>query len=146
MKSVKENILKRTRNTNIDLLKLCASIGVIGLHTFKYDAAPILYYLCCFSVPVFFMVSGYFLLNRATSTGGGGFHLKNSLHNTNSSFMEHNTLFDIFIRYSYWKKYIRIFDNILNNTNFKKPFTKGKNVAFLVFRCINLNISVSVFI
>ena len=76
MNSTEENILKRTRNTNIDLLKLCASIGVIGLHTFKYDAAPILYYLCCFSVPVFFMVSGYFLLNRATSTGGGYFTSK----------------------------------------------------------------------
>ena len=60
MNSTEENILKRTRNTNIDLLKLCASIGVIGLHTFKYDAAPILYYLCCFSVPVFFMVSAGF--------------------------------------------------------------------------------------
>ncbi len=64
-------------------------------------------------------------------TYGGVLYLKNSLHNTNSSFMEHNTLFDIFIRYCYWKRNIQIFDNILNNTNFKKPFTKGKNVAFL---------------
>ena len=71
MKSAKENILKHTHNTNIDLLKLCACIGVIGLHTFKYDAAPILYYLCCFSVPVFFMVSGYFSLNKAIPTGEG---------------------------------------------------------------------------
>ncbi len=101
MNSTEENILKRTRNTNIDLLKLCASIGVIGLHTFKYDAAPILYYLCCFSVPVFFMVSGYFSLNKAIPTGGGVLYQENNICITDCNFMEHNTIFDIFIRYSY---------------------------------------------
>ncbi len=53
MKSTKDDIHKHAHNTNIDLLKLYACIGVIGLHTFKYDAAPMLYYLCCFSVPTF---------------------------------------------------------------------------------------------
>ena len=70
MKSVKENILKRTRNTNIDLLKLCASIGVIGLHTFKYDAAPILYYLCCF-LYLYFYGKWIFFIKQGHVYGGG---------------------------------------------------------------------------
>ena len=44
-----------------------ACIAVVGLHTFPKDLSTVtasLYYLCGFAVPVFFMSSGYFLLNR----------------------------------------------------------------------------------
>lgn len=55
------------RNCNIDFIKVIACIAVVGLHTFPKDlstTAASLYYLCGFAVPMFFMSSGYFLLNR----------------------------------------------------------------------------------
>lgn len=54
------------RNVNLDLIRLACCIGVVGLHT-MYRDEPILnlgYYLCGFSIPCFFMTSGYVLLNR----------------------------------------------------------------------------------
>lgn len=57
----------KERNYNIDLLKVFACIAVVGLHTLHKDISVInstLYYLCGFAVPVFFVSSGYFLLNR----------------------------------------------------------------------------------
>lgn len=56
----------KERNCNMDLLKLIACIAVIGLHTFS--TGKILYYLCGFAVPIFFMVSGYFLLDKQDVT------------------------------------------------------------------------------
>ena len=58
---------KAGRNRQVDLLKIIACIGVVGLHTFWIEGSAVsaaLYYLCGFAVPVFFMSSGYFLLNR----------------------------------------------------------------------------------
>ena len=57
----------KSRNLNLDLLKLIACTAVIGLHIhIKHDStvARTLYYLCTFGVPVFFMTTGYLLLDR----------------------------------------------------------------------------------
>ena len=56
-----------TRNNNIDLIKLYACICVVALHTISKDLSSIttvIYYLSGVAVPLFFMSSGYFLLNR----------------------------------------------------------------------------------
>lgn len=58
--------MMKERNCNMDLLKLIACMAVIGLHTFS--RGKILYYSCGFAVPIFFMVSGYFLLNKQDVT------------------------------------------------------------------------------
>ncbi|MBO5208007.1 MAG: acyltransferase family protein [Lachnospiraceae bacterium] len=55
------------RNCNLDLIKLVACIAVIGLHTFMPNVMS-LYFLCGFAVPLFFMTSGYFLLNKKEVT------------------------------------------------------------------------------
>ena len=55
------------RNINLDVIRLMACIAVVGLHTFKCDIScfnSVLYYLCGYAIPVFFMSSGYILLNR----------------------------------------------------------------------------------
>ena len=55
------------RNYNVDFIRVMACSAVVGLHTFPKDLSTVtasLYYLCGFAVPVFFMSSGYFLLNR----------------------------------------------------------------------------------
>ena len=60
-------ILPNKRNCNIDLIKVVACIAVVGLHTLPKDLSIMtasLYYLCGFAVPLFFMSSGFFLLNR----------------------------------------------------------------------------------
>lgn len=65
------NSFGESRNCNIDLMKIVACIAVVGIHTFPRDLSEItalLYYLCGFAVPVFFMSSGYFLLNRGPVT------------------------------------------------------------------------------
>lgn len=62
-----EKSAQKTRNYNVDLLKLTACIAVIGLHTMQRDISVInalLYYLCGFAIPVFFLSSGFILLNR----------------------------------------------------------------------------------
>ena len=56
-----------TRNNNIDLIKLYACICVVALHTIPKDLSAVtttIYYLSGVAVPLFFMSSGYFLLNR----------------------------------------------------------------------------------
>lgn len=58
---------EHVRNYNIDLLKLISCIAVVGLHVIPKDYNTLsnaMYYLCGFAVPIFFMTSGYFLLNR----------------------------------------------------------------------------------
>lgn len=57
----------KSRDYNIDLLKIIACIAVVGLHTLQKDISipnSTLYYLCGFAVPVFFASSGAFLMNR----------------------------------------------------------------------------------
>lgn len=57
----------QTRDYNIDLLKITACAAVVGLHTFQKDLSLLnstLYYLCGFAIPIFFMCSGAFLLNK----------------------------------------------------------------------------------
>lgn len=59
------------RNYNLDLMKILACIAVVGLHTLQKDLSLLnasMYYMCGFAVPVFFMASGYILLNREIST------------------------------------------------------------------------------
>lgn len=66
-----------TRNNNIDLIKLHACICVVALHTIPKDLSSIttaIYYLSGVAVPLFFMSSGYFLLNR------GEISIKYSIH------------------------------------------------------------------
>jgi len=64
----KTKVLSRVaRDNNLDLLRLMACVAVVGLHTLQKDISVInssLYYLCGFAVPVFFMASGYILLQR----------------------------------------------------------------------------------
>lgn len=58
-------------NCNISLLKITACIAVVGLHTLQKDISlcnSTLYYLCGFAVPIFLMVSGYFLMNKTNVT------------------------------------------------------------------------------
>ena len=59
--------MDKQRDTNLDILKIMASIAVIGLHTVMQELSifnSTLYYLCGFAVPIFFMVNGYLLLPR----------------------------------------------------------------------------------
>lgn len=58
----------QNRNYNLDLIKIIACIAVVGLHTLQKDLSIVnttLYYICTFAVPIFFMSSGYILLNRS---------------------------------------------------------------------------------
>lgn len=64
----------KTRDRNVDILRIMACAAVVGLHTVNKDASVangFLYYLCGFAVPMFFMMSGYLLLNRS-----GGYSYK----------------------------------------------------------------------
>ncbi len=53
------------RNSNLDLLRFLACVAVVGLHISIKDLSAVnavLYYLCGFAVPLFFMASGYMSL------------------------------------------------------------------------------------
>lgn len=59
------------RNLGLDLLKIFSCIGVIALHTTvsgftleQYNINAYLYYLGTYAIPLFFMLNGYFLLNK----------------------------------------------------------------------------------
>lgn len=55
------------RDCGVDLLRFIACCAVVGLHTFTNGltaVSTVVYYACGFAVPVFFMASGAFLLNR----------------------------------------------------------------------------------
>ena len=58
---------KAQRNVNLDLMRVLACIAVVGLHTvnIRYTLFyNLLFNVCSFAVPAFFMTSGYTLLNR----------------------------------------------------------------------------------
>ena len=58
---------KAQRNVNLDLMRVLACIAVVGLHTARLDGSmlgSVVYCLCGFAVPAFFMTSGYTLLTR----------------------------------------------------------------------------------
>ena len=64
---------KAQRNVNLDLMRVLACIAVVGLHTapiVNSALSGVIYYLCGFAVPAFFMASGYTLLNRARLSKG----------------------------------------------------------------------------
>lgn len=64
-----KELIRKERNYNIDLIKIIACFAVVAIHTNSKDASSInaiLFYLCGFAVPSFFMSSGYFLLNRGS--------------------------------------------------------------------------------
>ena len=57
----------KERNVNLDLMRVLACIAVVGLHTvnIRYTLFyNLLFNVCSFAVPAFFMTSGYTLLNR----------------------------------------------------------------------------------
>lgn len=61
-------LYNKNRDSNIDLIKVIACIGVVGLHTQEVDTSIIntmVYYLCGFSVPAFFMCTGFFVLSKS---------------------------------------------------------------------------------
>lgn len=68
--------MQKTRNINLDLLKVLACVGVVLLHTamggFKevgsWNILTYLYYLGTYSIPLFFMVNGYLLLGKREIT------------------------------------------------------------------------------
>ena len=68
--------MQKTRNINLDLLKVLACVGVVLLHTamggFKeagsWNMLTYLYYLGTYSIPLFFMVNGYLLLGKREIT------------------------------------------------------------------------------
>ena len=68
--------MHKTRNINLDLIKVLACIGVVLLHTtmpgFKetgsWNLLAYLYYLGTYSIPLFFMVNGYLLLGKREIT------------------------------------------------------------------------------
>lgn len=68
--------MHKTRNINLDLIKVLACIGVVLLHTtmigFKetgsWNLLAYLYYLGTYSIPLFFMVNGYLLLGKRDIT------------------------------------------------------------------------------
>lgn len=68
--------MKKTRNINLDLIKVIGCIGVVLLHTtmpgFKetgrWNYSSYLYYLGTYSIPLFFMVNGYLLLGKSKIT------------------------------------------------------------------------------
>ncbi len=57
-----------TRNQDIDLIKVIAMFGVIGLHSWgafvEWHYVNVLYESCVIAIPLFFMSSGYILLAR----------------------------------------------------------------------------------
>lgn len=59
---------QKKRFVPLDILKNLACLAVIGLHTFYHPgdgaAERVIYLLCSFAVPIFFMCSGYLLLSR----------------------------------------------------------------------------------
>ena len=55
------------RNVNLDLVKVLASIGVVGLHAIGMVNYSI-YYFCDFAVPLFMMVNGYLMFNKSGIT------------------------------------------------------------------------------
>ena len=68
--------MHKTRNINLDLMKVLACVGVVLLHTtmigFKetgsWNLLAYLYYLGTYSIPLFFMVNGYLLLGKKDIT------------------------------------------------------------------------------
>lgn len=68
--------MHKTRNINLDLIKVLACVGVVLLHTtmigFKdtgsWNLLAYLYYLGTYSIPLFFMVNGYLLLGKRNIT------------------------------------------------------------------------------
>ncbi|WP_125140053.1 acyltransferase family protein [Clostridium transplantifaecale] len=65
----------KIRDYDIDLLKALSCLAVIGLHTIgKYFSTGnvIAYYLCEFAIPMFFMTSGFLILNGGTAMRTSG--------------------------------------------------------------------------
>ena len=63
------------RNLGLDLLKIFSCIGVVALHSTmpgftleQYNVSAYLYYLGTYAIPLFFMINGYFLLNKKELT------------------------------------------------------------------------------
>lgn len=57
----------KENNTNIELIKVIACIGVVFLHTIGLKSSNfnnLIYYLGTISVPLFFMINGYLVLNK----------------------------------------------------------------------------------
>lgn len=59
------------RNLGLDLLKIFSCIGVVVLHSTRpgfnleqYNISAYLNYLATYAIPLFFMLNGYFLLNK----------------------------------------------------------------------------------
>lgn len=58
------------RDSSIDLLRVFAAIAVIGLHVLRANGGVVaihIYHICGFAVPLFFVISGYLLLDREIS-------------------------------------------------------------------------------
>ena len=55
------------RDVNLDILRVISCVAVVGLHSFQENLASlnlVVYRLCSFAIPMFFLVSGYLLIHR----------------------------------------------------------------------------------
>ena len=60
-------VISNKRDHNADLIRIISCLGVVGLHSFQEhleSANLIIYRICGFAIPMFFLVSGYFLLTK----------------------------------------------------------------------------------
>lgn len=62
--ATKKEELNKNRETWIDCMKIIAIYLVIILHTFGTEKSTIFYYLGTFSIPLFFMISGYLNIRK----------------------------------------------------------------------------------
>jgi len=63
--------MSNKRNIGIDILKIISCLGVVVLHFIGRDSSElnrVLYYAVGFAIPSFFVVHGYFILNRKNNT------------------------------------------------------------------------------
>lgn len=57
----------KNRNYNLDIIRIIACIGVVLLHTIGFKGSSVnscIYYIGTISIPLFFMVSGYCILQK----------------------------------------------------------------------------------
>ncbi len=71
MKKAGIRFFMKNRNYNLDIIRIIACIGVVLLHTIGFKGSTVnscIYYIGTISLPLFFMVSGYCILQKENIT------------------------------------------------------------------------------